>query len=81
MVEITTRRCFVLWTQDKRNNTRFEPTIFTSAHAAINEGERQRDKGLITDYNYSVVMQPDIGPNAPPKKVLTSEPRAPSINL
>jgi hypothetical protein len=82
MVEITTSRCFVLWTKDRNGNVRFEPTVFTSAHAAIEAGERQIEKSLIVDYNYSVVFQPEISEQYTPKnKVLTSEGRAPSINL
>lgn len=82
MVEITTRRCFVLWTEDRKGNQRFEPTVFTSAHACIVEGERQKDKGVIHDYNYSVVFCPQIGAPLPvEKKPLTTAPRVPSIRL
>jgi hypothetical protein len=81
MVEITEKRCFVLWTEDKRGNIRFDPTVFTSAHALITHAEQQKDKGAIADYNYSVVFCPQIRGELPKEKVLTSEGRAPSIEL
>lgn len=82
MVEITARRCFVLWTQDRNGNVRFEPIVFTTAHAAINAGEEQVSKGHCADYNYSTVMQPVIGGEPDPvRKPLTVEPAAPTIHL
>jgi hypothetical protein len=81
MVEVTTKRCFVLWTSDKRGNVRHDPTVYTSAHACIEAGERQKDKTQIEDYNYSVVMQPQIGGDMPKIKFLTSNPRADTISL
>lgn len=80
-IEVTHNRCFVLWTQDKRGKVRHDPTVFTSAHACIQEGERQKDKGTIDDYNYSVVMCPQINGEHPRENVLTSIGRAPSIEL
>lgn len=81
MIEVTNNRCFVLWTIDKRDKIRHDSTVFTSAHACITEGERQQNKGLIVDYNYSVVMCPQIAGELPRIKELTSQPRAPNIEL
>jgi hypothetical protein len=72
MVEITTSRCFVLWVLNQRGKVSFEPTVFTSAAAAITCGERMKENKLIKDYNYSVVPEPQIGENAvKPKMHLT----------
>jgi hypothetical protein len=82
MVEVTANKCFVLWTLTHRGKVTHDATVFTSAHAAITEGERQREKGTIKDYNYSVVMEPQIGGEpARPKMPLTDLTREHRVEL
>jgi hypothetical protein len=59
-MEVTDKRAFVLWERTLTGRTRFDPVIYSSAAAAITTGEKRKDKGEIKEYNYSVVMQPDI---------------------
>jgi hypothetical protein len=56
----------------------FEPVVFTSAAAAITEGERLKEKKTIKDYNYSVVNSPQIGAEAPVSKMPLTQPQAPT---
>lgn len=81
MMETTNGKRFALWTKDRNERVTCDPTLFTSAHAAITEGERQVAKRSITDYNYVVVHCPMIGGEVVQNKVLTSEGRGPSIEL
>jgi len=60
MVEVTTNRCFVLWCRQKDGKVYFDPTIFTTVAFLVECAEARKEKGEIIDYNYSVVMQPDV---------------------
>lgn len=82
MVELTANRCYVLWTLNKkRDRVSHDPTVYTNVASLVSQGESRKDKGLIADYGYSIVMCPQIGGEEISTPPLTTHNRAPSVEL